>query len=153
MTYKKLFYTALISLFFNSYATAYEKLTDYQMIKDKFLNGFNIKMVVDLKNDCTLLSDDTNGGPPTSPNVFGKLLTHFALKYKTGHIVSTQHILGSDVVYTGYNEIAELDLAPDNTINLALKIVTLPHYKIIKETHWACQMSNQKTDGIKFFVV
>jgi len=153
MKMQKLF-TWLLVLITSTTFASHKKLTDYAAIRDSFLDGYNVKMIVDLEKNCDLLSDDTDGGPKTSKNRFGILLSHFGIKYATTNIVSSySHIGAPDAPYPSNYQTVELSISSDNKVNLILKIFTVPNDKVIKDTRWLCTIDNNHVNGIKFFAI
>ncbi len=139
-----------LSFFMLSVQTTYANYaSNYIDLKNQLLMGAKVKIIANLKTDCTLESH--NGSVPHSPNAFGMMADTFEIRYSTGDIVVPLTVINAPIDQYGANyENVEMFISSTNEIKIAYKIVALSDLKTFDSTVLRCRFGDNKSEGVKF---
>ncbi len=151
MKFKFIYAFMLLSIASSAYATQ-KYLESYESIKNHLLKGGEIKVIIDSKTDCKLISQ--SGPIPYSPNTYSINAKEFILQAKTGNIqipvyadfnapVSTLHMpphyLTQDVI-----------ISPQGEITVKEQGISLIDYKVAMSIVTSCVIGDENHVGAKF---
>ncbi|MHB1948922.1 MAG: hypothetical protein ACYCQI_12520 [Gammaproteobacteria bacterium] len=142
----------LLSIASSAYATSIKYLDSYESIKNHLLKGGEIKVIIDSKTDCKLISQ--SGPIPYSPNTYSINAKEFIIQAKTGNIqipvyadfnpsVSTLHMpphyLTQDVI-----------VSPQGEITVKEQGISLIDYNVAMSIVTSCVIGDENHVGAKF---
>ena len=150
MNFKILSFLSVLLVTSHSYAA--KKLDSYEMLLNSLMNGSNVKVIYDFKNDCKLISKTPqNELSKKTYSVNGLLIDKFVIQ-DPGHIVGFVHVVNSpDGQFPANYITVEIDISPDEKITIDAKTTTLPNYQVSKSWLWSCTFGKQNSNGVKFF--
>lgn len=152
MKSKSIYVFFLLSVAFSTYATSTKYLDSYEAIKNHLLKGGEIKVIIDSKNDCKLVSQ--SGPVPYSPNTYSINAKQFILKAKNGNIEIPIYFdfnsAETDLnVPPNYHTI-DMSISPQGQIKVEEKGISLLDYKVAVSFVTACVIGNENQVGAKF---
>jgi|SRR5579862_1805444 len=152
MKFKSIYVFLSLSIASSAYAASTQYLDSYEAIKNHLLKGGEIKIIVDDKTDCKLIS---HSGPiPYSPNTWSINAKQFILKATTGNIQIP--------VYPDFNppdskfhmppnyHMLDILITPQGEVTVEEQAVSLLDYKIAMSIVTSCVIGNETHAGAKF---
>ena len=142
----------LLSIASSAFATSTKYLGSYEAIKNHLLKGGEIKIIVDDKTDCKLISK--SGPIPYSPNTWSINAKQFILKAKTGNIQIPVYpdFNPADSRYNMPPNYHTLDviISPQGEITVEEQGISLIDYKVAMSIVTSCVIGDETHVGAKF---